>query len=174
MGHRRSRAPRSIIPRLEPFLSLSLSHFSTAKPWFSLFFTVSPLLLLALRISEGGDKESLSKEENEAVNGSGQCRGVRPQDTVDCPREKTTEELNGKEWSPNEAKLVDLWLPVRGNEGDEVVVKTFLPLKNRVVLRSSSFRCDNIFLRAYENSIRSFGSLGFDPSDLVFRFRILS
>lgn len=48
-------------------------------------------------ISEGGDKESLSKEENEPMNGSGQCRGVRPQDTVDCPpRENDTENEWGR------------------------------------------------------------------------------
>lgn len=54
----------------------------------------------------GGDKESLSKKENGRLYGDGQCRGVRPRDTVDCPRKKTRI-LNGEEWWPNEAKLVD-------------------------------------------------------------------
>ena len=66
------------------------SHFSTAKLRSFLYFSRFPPCRRSprrgeLRISQGGDKESLSKQENEAVNGGGQCRGVRPQDTVDCP-----------------------------------------------------------------------------------------
>lgn len=81
-------------------------------------------------------------------------------------------EVNGKEWAPNEAKLVDLRVSVEGNgeipeekwtgmrSRRRVAVKMFLAWKLRRLPFFYHY-CDNIFLGAYENSIRSFRFWGF-------------
>jgi len=94
---------RSVIPRVGPSLISPLRARSALQ---FLRRATSSLPLYATSLSQGGDKESLSKKENGRLYGDGQCRGVRPRDTVDCPRKKTRI-LNGEEWWPNEAKLAD-------------------------------------------------------------------
>lgn len=77
-------------------------------------------------------------------------------------REKTTQRMNGEEWAPNEAKLVDLRVPVPAREREEQIherkngrrdlgVKTSPPIGNRVSSPFSGNHCDNIFLGLYEN-----------------------
>ena len=115
------------------------------------------------RISEGGDKESLSKEENEPMNGSGQCRGVRPRDTVDCPRRENDTE---NEWGRMGSKRGKVSRPESylygegkgeadsredGKWTEEFLldVETAPPIGNRVSFFPSY---DNIFLGLCENS----------------------
>lgn len=102
-GHKRSVIPRVGSSLISPLRARSALQFLPNR-------ATSSLSLYATSLSQGrgrgGDKESLSKKENGRLYGDGQCRGVRPRDTVDCPRKKTRI-LNGEEWWPNEAKLVD-------------------------------------------------------------------
>jgi len=85
---------RSVIPRVGPSLISPLRAHSALQ---FLRRATSSLPLYVTSLSQGGDKESLSKKENGRLYGDGQCRGVRPRDTMDCPRKKTRI-LNGKEW----------------------------------------------------------------------------
>lgn len=140
---------RSVIPRVGPSLISPLRARSALQ---FLRRVASSLPLYATSLSQDGDKESLSKKENGRLYGDGQCRGVRPRDTVDCPRKKTRI-LNGKEWWPNEAKLVDptavaptmaIWKRCGGEDRRGfLVIKT--PLLAAQKNRGSGY-CDNIFL----------------------------
>lgn len=138
---------RSVIPRVGPSLIFARSALQFLRR------ATSSLTLYATSLSQGSDKESLSKKENGRLYGDGQCRGVRPRDTVDCPRKKTRI-LNGEEWWPNEAKLVDptavapttaIWK--RCGSQDR---RGFLVIKTPLLLAAQKNRgsgyCDNIFL----------------------------
>lgn len=105
---------RSVIPRVGPSLIFARSALQFLRR------ATSSLPLYVTSLSQGSDKESLSKKENGRLYGDGQCRGVRPRDTG-----LSSEENANTEWGRMVAKRGEVSRPYCGctDDGDMETVR---------------------------------------------------